>query len=291
MTGSLCAGEGAGNSVGQLLRYGESQLNSSQTRRLDAEVLLATVLHKQRSYVMAHPERSTTLAQQARLRHLIAERRSGVPVAYLVGRKEFWSLDFQVDRETLIPRPETELLVEIALATIAAEAITSVADLGTGCGAIALAIAQECQHCRIIAVDCSAPALAVAQRNAVRFGIHNVQFAVGDWYNAVGEAQFEMILSNPPYLSTSAPELHGGDIRYEPRGALVAGSDGLDAIRLIIAGAAAHLRAGGWLILEHAHEQAPGVRALLGKAGFANSRTHRDLAGLDRVTTASAARP
>ena len=283
------APNGLAMTVGELVSYGESQLNSSPTRRLDTEVLLAAVLATRRSLIIADAQRQPTLAQEARFRHLVSERRNGVPVAYLVGHKEFWSLDFQVTKQTLIPRPETELLVEIALATISRERIVTIADLGTGCGALALAIAHDCDQCRIIAVDCSASALAVARRNAVRFGIDSVQFVAGDWYKAVGEAQFELIVSNPPYLPTDAAELHLGDIRHEPRRALQAGVDGLDAIRRIIGGSAQYLRPGGWLMLEHGHRQTAAIRRLLETAAFTGMQTYQDLAGLDRVTTATSA--
>jgi len=222
--------------------------------------------------------------QEARLRELIERRRKGEPVAYLTGRREFWSLELTVTPDVLIPRPETELLVEQALVRIPPDATRRIADLGTGSGAIALAIASERPHCRVTATDASPAALAVARGNARRLGIGNVEFREGEWFAPLAGLTFDLIVSNPPYIATADPHLMQGDVRFEPRAALVSGGDGLDAIRLIAVQASAHLQHGGWLLLEHGYDQAAAVRAILGTNGLTDITSVADLAGHARVT-------
>lgn len=252
--------------------------------RLDAEVLLAHALDKPRSHLRAWPERVLTAEQAARYEELVTRRAGGEPVAHILGRREFWSLDLDVTPATLIPRPETELLVELALARIPADAALAVADLGTGTGAIALAVARERPRCRVTATDRSAAALEVARRNAARLGIGGIDFRHGAWYAPLAGRRFDLILSNPPYVRTDDPHLAQGDVRFEPPGALVAGADGLDDLRVIVAGAPAHLHGGGWLLVEHGYDQDGAVAALFHAAGFADVGTVRDLNGQPRVT-------
>jgi release factor glutamine methyltransferase len=255
--------------------------------RLDAEVLLAQVLRRGRSYLFAWPERVLSAEEAAAFEAQLGHRENGVPVAYLVGRQEFWSLSLQVTADTLIPRPETERLVELALERIPPERPCRVADLGTGSGAIALAIAHERPDCRVVATDRSAAALAVAEANAKALGIGNVRFRQGEWFTPLAGERYEFIISNPPYVAEGDPHLTQGDVRFEPPGALAAGTDGLDAIRQLAAGVAAHLAKHGWLLLEHGYDQGAAVRALLEAQGYREVSTYRDDAGVDRVTVGS----
>jgi release factor glutamine methyltransferase len=255
--------------------------------RLDVEVLLSHVLDQPRSHLYARPERALTADEQARFSALLRRRLTGEPVAYITGRQEFWSLTFEVNRATLIPRPETELLVETALQL--AERIGSnalrLADLGTGSGCIALALAHERPHWQITAVDISDEALQTAQRNARRLGIGNVEFLINDWLSGFTVNACDIIVSNPPYIRADDPHLH--DIRHEPQTALVAGSDGLDALRRIIAEARACLKPNGLLLLEIGHDQSEAVNELMQAAGYVNIEFKRDLAGIPRVCVGS----
>ncbi|GAB2995117.1 release factor glutamine methyltransferase [Arenimonas maotaiensis] len=252
--------------------------------RADAELLMAHVLGKPRTWLYAFGDSALTAAQQAAFEGLAARRAAGEPVAYLTGRRGFWTLDLQVTPDTLIPRPETELLVELALARLPPDAAADVLDLGTGSGAVALAIASERPLVRVTAVDASPGALAVARANAETHGLRNLEFRHGDWYAPVADARFALIASNPPYIETTDPHLAQGDLRFEPYSALASGRDGLDDLRAIIAGAPRHLLPGGWLLLEHGWHQGAAVRALLADAGFAEISTERDLEQRDRVT-------
>ncbi len=247
-------------------------------------MLLEHVLQRDASWLIAHADDGFSDEDSARFEALIGERLRGVPVAYLIGSRGFWSMDLAVTSDVLIPRPETELLVELALQRIPANVGVDVADLGTGSGAIALALARERPRARMLASDASAAALAVACGNADRMGLANVRFAQGDWCAAVGDARFALIASNPPYIAVGDAHLQRGDLRYEPALALSSGADGLDAIRTIVAGAPAHLLDDGWLLLEHGWDQGDAVRALLASAGFADVATHRDLGDRGRVT-------
>ena len=253
------------------------------TERLDAEVLLSHVLDRPRSYLHAWPERPLTPGEQSRFMSLIRRRRAGEPIAYITGRQEFWSLTFDVNRATLIPRPETELLVETALQL--ADPIGSyglrLADLGTGSGCIALALAHERPRWQITAVDVSDDALQMAQRNARRLGIDNVEFLWNDWLSGFSANTFDIIVSNPPYIRAGDPHLH--DIRHEPQTALVAGPDGLDALRRIITEAETCLKPNGLLLLEIGHDQSEAVHNLNQAAGYTGIQFKRDLAGIPRV--------
>lgn len=251
---------------------------------IDRELLLAEALGRSRGWLYAHPEAAVPAPAQARFEALLARRQAGEPVAYLLGRQGFWSLELEVGPATLIPRPETECLVELALARLPAGQPLRVADLGTGSGAIALALARERPQARIVATDASVAALAVARRNAERLGLGRVEFRQGDWLAPLCGERFDLIASNPPYIEAGDPHLTQGDLRFEPPAALASGADGLDAIRVIVRDAGRHLHPGGWLLLEHGWNQGPAVRVLLEDAGFSEVATERDLEGRDRVS-------
>jgi release factor glutamine methyltransferase len=270
--------------IAELLCAARARLaTTSDTPAADAEILLACALAVPRSYLYTWPERMPAPSQSQRFEELLGRRQRGEPVAYLVGRREFWSLELTVTPATLIPRPETELLVELALERLPPLPSCRVADLGTGSGAVALALASAYPAAHVIATDTSWEALAVAQGNARRLGIDNVEFRLGDWCAALRGDRMQMIVSNPPYVADDDPHLHQGDVRFEPRGALQAGSDGLAALRRIITQAAACLETGGWLLLEHGCDQGEAVAILLRSAGFAAVGTERDGAGRPRV--------
>lgn len=257
---------------------------SSASASSDAEVLVQHASGLTRADVLAHPERALSEAACGKLAALIERRRRGEPIAYITGRREFWSLDLAVSPATLIPRAETEVLVERALARIPADAVWTVADLGTGSGAVALAIAHERPRSRLMATDCSADALAVARTNAEHLQIGNVEFAIGEWFAPLRGRRFHVVVSNPPYVRATDPHLQTGDLRFEPLAALVGGADGLDAIRRISAAAPSHLHPDGWLLLEHGYDQGADVRALLTRIGYQRVRSYRDLLGHQRVT-------
>ena len=250
----------------------------------DAALLLAHALGKSRSWLFAHADDALGEAEAERFDVLLARRAAGEPVAYLTGWRGFWTLELAVTPATLVPRPETELLVDLALARLPVDAPVRVADLGTGSGAIALAIASERPRAQVLATDASSAALDVARGNAARNGIGNVAFRLGSWLQPLGEDTFDLIASNPPYIAEGDPHLAQGDLRFEPAMALSCGADGLDAIRVIVRDAPACLRPGGWLLLEHGWEQGDAVRALLAAAGFVDVATERDLEQRDRVS-------
>lgn len=260
-----------------------ADLPDSPSARVDAEWLLAAALGKSTSYLRTWPEREVTLACAERFAADLARRRRGEPVAYILGRQGFWSLELQVAPDTLIPRPDTELLVETALRMLAATP-SRVLDLGTGSGAIALALAAERPAWQVCGVDRIGAAVALAERNRLRLGLNNATFAVSDWFSALDGERFQLIVSNPPYIPASDPHLLQGDVRFEPQSALVAGQDGLDDIRAIIAQAPGHLQPGGWLLLEHGYDQAEAVRALLAARGFEATESRRDLGGHERIS-------
>ena len=252
--------------------------------RFDAEVLLQHVLRRPPSWLVAHADDVLSLADEQAFRELVQRRLSGEPVAYITGRRGFWSLELEVTPATLIPRPETELLVELVLARISEERPADVVDLGTGSGAIALAIGTERPQARILGIDASAAALEVAVRNARRLCIPNVRFVEGDWLAPLGDRRVDLIVSNPPYIEADDPHLAQGDLRFEPAGALASGADGLDDIRRIVADARAHLQPGGWLLFEHGWNQGEACRALLQAAGYTEVFTAQDLEQRDRVS-------
>ena len=264
----------------------DALLRAARTRidATDAEWLLAHAVARPRGWLYAHGDAHATTAERERFEALVARRAVGEPVAYLTGRRGFWRLELVVGPDTLIPRAETELLVELALERLPRGVACVVADLGTGSGAIALALAHERPHARVVATDASAAALDVARGNAEALGLGNVAFRHGDWLAPLAGDRFDLIASNPPYIAAGDPHLDEGDLRFEPAAALASGPDGLDAIRAIVAGAPAHLRPGGWLLLEHGWDQGPAVRALLREAGFLDVATHRDLEQRDRAS-------
>lgn len=250
----------------------------------EADVLLAHVLGRPRSWLHAHGDAALPPALAGRFAGLVERRLAGVPVAYLTGRRGFRDLELEVTPDTLIPRPETELLVELALARLPDGSAPRVADLGTGSGAIALSLARARPRASVLATDASGAALDVARANAARLGIGNVAFARGHWWQPAGSARFDLAASNPPYIAAGDPHLSEGDLRHEPRTALVSGRDGLDALREIAGGAVRHLAPGGWLLVEHGWEQGAAVRGLFVGAGLQDVATSRDLEGRDRVT-------
>jgi release factor glutamine methyltransferase len=248
---------------------------------LEARLLLAHVMHIPRARIISHPETVTDAASVAAYRRLLARRVAGEPLAYLTGRREFWSLDLVVTPDVLVPRPETELLVERAL-TLWPAANGFVADLGTGCGAIALSLARERPQWRVLATDISAAALEIARVNAAALGLTQVQFRLGNWYAPVRGERFDLIVSNPPYIAGDDPAL--GVLRHEPRLALTPGGDPFESLRTVVRGAVQHLKPQGWLVLEHGATQGAQVREALVLAGFRHVRSHPDLAGHERTT-------
>lgn len=250
----------------------------------DARVLLSHAMQRDAAYLIAHDRDALDARCLHEFRALVSRRAAGEPVAYITGRREFFGIEFNVTPDVLIPRPETELLVELALRHIPADGPWRVLDLGTGCGCIALSIAMHRPQARLTATDCSQDALAVARENAAALGARHVEFAAGVWFAAVHGSQFDLIVSNPPYVAAGNHCLEEGDLRFEPRDALRSGAGGLDALHLVAAGAPAHLAADGWLLFEHGYDQGRACRAMLKAAGFAAVFTQRDLAGIERVS-------
>jgi len=257
---------------------------ATDSPRLDAELLLAHVLGVERSRLAALDDHPLGAAEAGAFEALLARREGGEPVAYLLGRRDFWTLTLEIGPGVLVPRPETELLVEVALETLAGRPAPAVLDLGTGSGAIGLAIATERPDATVDLVDASAAALAIAERNRARLGLANARLLEGDWFGAVHGRRYDLVVANPPYLAADDPHLASAELGHEPRAALVAGPGGLEALAAIAAGAPAHLAAGGHLALEHGTAQGAAVRALLGAAGLASVATRRDLAGHERAT-------
>jgi len=245
-------------------------------------MLLAHALLVERAWIIAHGADSVSDAQAQAVEALFARRRAGEPIAYLTGEREFYGLSLHVTPSVLIPRPETELVVEQALTLIAGRRTPKVLDLGTGSGAIAVAIARARRDAQVCASDASAKALAVASRNASRHAVA-VRLVQGDWFVALAEERFEVIASNPPYVAQGDPYLKEGDVRFEPQAALLGGADGMDCIRTIAAGARAHLAPGGWLVLEHGYDQGPACVRLLVGLGYTGVVDTQDLSGLPRV--------
>jgi release factor glutamine methyltransferase len=250
--------------------------------RLEVQCLLQKVLGIGRAYLFAHPERVVSDAEEAAYQELLQRRLSGEPVAYILGEREFFGLSFSVTSATLIPRPDTELLVELALER--GGSAVRVLDMGTGSGAIALAIAHQQPDAEVWACDASAAALAVARENAQRLGLANVHFIESDWFSALSGQCFDIIVSNPPYIAADDPHLSQGDVRFEPLSALASGADGLHDIRRIIAQAGAYLEHNGWLIFEHGYDQAARVRELLRESGFTEVFSAKDLSGIERCS-------
>lgn len=262
--------------VGALLR-------AANLAEREAEILLLHLVQRERSWLFAHADTLLPADVVEAFNALVARRVRGVPIAYLVGEREFWSLPLAVSPAVLIPRPDTEILVMWASALAREEQWQALLDLGTGSGAVALALASELPHCDITAVDISDAALAVARENGRRLNLW-VDWYESDWFSALANKRWPLIVSNPPYIRANDPHLQQGDLPSEPLGALVAGEDGLDCIRTIVADSVNHLTPSGGLLLEHGYDQADDVRRLLAEAGFSHIETRRDLAGHERVT-------
>jgi release factor glutamine methyltransferase len=280
------------HTTGELLATATARLaaSGSATPHLEAELLLAHVRGQARARLKSHPEDRVDAAHSERFRALIERRAASEPLAYLVGFKDFWTLRLAVTPAVLVPRPETELLVERAL-HLRPEAAGCVLDLGTGSGAIALALASERSDWQVTATDVSADALAVARANAASLGLARVEWLQGSWFEPLALRRFDLIVSNPPYIGAGEPELSAAELRSEPRGALSPGEDALSSLRAIVHGAGEHLEPGGWLLLEHGARQAAELtRELVGR-GFRHVRSHRDLAGHERTTEAQWAIP
>ena len=256
----------------------------SATPRLDAELLRADLLGAGRAALLVMADEPLPPAVADAYEERVARRATGEPVAYLLGRRDFWTLTLAVGPAVLVPRPDTELLVEIALEALAERRSPRVLDLGTGSGAIGLSLAAERPDAAVDLADASAPALAVAESNRARLGLHNARTLLGDWFGAVGHGRYDVVVGNPPYLAADDPHLQTPDLGHEPPGALVAGPTGLECLAVIATGAPAHLVPGGVLALEHGAGQGAAVRDLLQAAGFRAVRTRRDLAGLERAT-------
>jgi len=250
---------------------------------VDARVLLRTILQASDAHLAAHAEQRLTEAQRAGYLAWVERRRAGEPIAYLTGRREFFSLAFKVTPAVLIPRPETERLVEAALERIPANAAWRVLDLATGSGCVAIAITKHRPRAQVAATDISSAALAVARENAASHGV-KIELIESDWFTALSGRRFDLIVANPPYVAEGDPHLAAGDLRFEPRNALVAGSTGLDGVEVIVERSPQYLAAGGWLLFEHGYAHGERARALLNAAGYDGIVTLRDLAGIERVS-------
>lgn len=266
-----------------LLKITEMLKNHSETPRLDAELLMTVCTNESREYLLTHAEEKLTLAQEKKLNTLVQRRIKGEPIAYILGHKEFWSLNLFVNKDVLIPRPETEHLIEWALENLPANEPLLIADLGVGSGAIALTLASERPHWKIHATDSSIRSLFLARRNAIAHQLFNIRYHWGDWCNALHTHHYNAIFSNPPYIPSNDPHLE--QLKFEPRGALDGGQDGLDAIRIIISQAQNYLIPGGALIIEHGYDQEKEIITLMQQAGYENVQDHKDIAGLPRYVT------
>ena len=275
--------EAGGSSLATLLADARRRLSSQSSGALEAEILLAHVLGVNRAWLFAHPEAGIDIGKANPFRRLVKRRERGEPLAYLTGVREFWSLPLQVTPAVLIPRPETELLVEAALEFIPEDAAWRIADLGTGSGAVAIAIATERPLCEVHATDCSDAALRVARVNVESLVPRRVHLHLGSWFEPLA-GRFQVIVSNPPYVAAGDPHLQEGDCRFEPRPALTPGADGLEAIRHIAEQALPCLHAGGLLAFEHGFDQGGASRTLLRALGYRDVQTHRDLEGRERVS-------
>jgi release factor glutamine methyltransferase len=267
--------------ITQALIYGRNTLVESESPELDAQVLLCHILSCQTAFLHSWADKPLTQQQQGVFEKLIEQRQQGQPVSHLTGQRGFWTLDLNVTADTLIPRPDTELLVELALSKLTPNMI--VADLGTGSGAIALSLANEQPTSQILAMDQSSQALVVAKKNAVQNQLNNVSFWQGQWLEAAAESTLDLVVSNPPYIREDDPHLLQGDVRFEPLAALVSGNDGLDDLRIIVRQAQRCLKLSGWLLVEHGHDQAQQVQKLFQEAEFTDISSHQDLGGNDRV--------
>lgn len=268
--------------IAEALRYGHVELNDGDSPEIDSRVLLCYLLDCPTSYLHAWSDTLLTNEQQVQWIVLVQQRQQGHPVAYLTGQRGFWTLDLKVTADTLIPRPDTELLVSLALEKL--KPTMCVADLGTGSGAIALSLASEQPTAQIVALDFSMAALLVAKENAINHQLSNVSFWQGSWLAAVADKSLDMVVSNPPYIEVNDVHLSQGDVRFEPLSALASGIDGLDDIRLIVVQAQRCLKQGGWLMVEHSYDQAKQVQQLFSEAGFSEVSSRQDFGDNDRVT-------
>lgn len=273
------------SSIASLLKNAALTLaESSDSASLDAEILLCVALDKPRSHLRAWPDRQPEPELAARFHALVRERRKGIPIAYLTGQREFWSREFHVSPDVLIPRPETERLIELSLAMIPKDKPARILDLGTGSGIIAVTLAAELPTADVTATDVSPAALAVARRNAGRHGVKNIRFYQGDWFAAVPEEKFDLIVSNPPYIAEENSHLRQGDLRFEPQTALSAPRQGLADIQTIAETARQYLHAGGHLLIEHGYDQRQAVQSIFNDLGYDSVKTYKDLSGQPRVT-------
>lgn len=276
--------------IGEALQEARAALKQALTldgreAGLEAHILLGHALQQSRAHLIAYGDTPLLEEQATQFHALLARRLHGEPIAYVLGEREFFGLPLQVTPDVLIPRPDTELLVELALALIPEQAEWELLDLGTGSGAVALAIAKHRPLSRVTAIDQSAAALAVAEANAERLRIPNIRFLQGDWYAPLNaDEHFDLIVSNPPYIAESDPHLKQGDLRFEPQTALASGADGLDALRTIVTQAPSRLKPGCRVLLEHGFDQGPACRHLLQSAGFEQISSQQDLSGLERVS-------
>jgi len=270
--------------VKQVLAFAQQHIDSCSAR-LDAELLLLSVLKQSRVYLYSHSEAKLSRRELEEFGHLLARRSNGEPVAHILQRREFWSLPFKVTSDTLIPRPETEKLVELAL-QLALPGQAKILDLGAGTGAIACALAAEKKQWSVLAAEQSEAALAVLNHNVKNLALNNVLSLQSDWFQAIPWQSFDLIVSNPPYLAEDDPHLKQGDLRFEPGSALVAGNDGLAAIRHIAELSPRYLKSGGWLLLEHGYNQGAAVKSLMVEAGFSEVKLWLDWSGHERVTMA-----
>lgn len=273
------------STIAALLREATSLLTeSSESAALDAEILLCLALDKPRAYLRAWPEREPEPDQLAHFQALIRQRRHGTPVAYLTGRREFWSRDFRVTPDVLIPRPETELLIEISLTLIPKDRWTRIIDLGTGSGIIAITLAKELPKAEVTATDASPSALTQAKHNADEHDARHIRFILSDWFAAVPAEKFDLVVSNPPYIAENDSHLTQGDLRFEPRSALSALGEGLADIRTIADTARPHLKSEAHLLIEHGYDQEHAVQSIFRELGYDGVRTYKDLSGLPRAT-------
>lgn len=271
--------------IEELIQLAQTRLNpATESPRLEAEILLAHTLQTTRTWLRTWPEHVPPTAQQKTFFDHLARRKAGEPIAYITGQRDFWDMTLHVTPDTLIPRPETELLVELALQHIPLDADWRIADLGTGSGAIALALARERPRCHIIATDTSAAALRVAQGNAKGLGVSNIEFRQGSWLEPLSDETLQLIASNPPYIHPDDPHLQCGDVRFEPSSALGSAPDGLHDIRCISHTARSYLAPAGWLLLEHGYDQGPAVANILRADNYSEVNTHTDLAQHDRIS-------
>lgn len=270
---------------GLLVAATEKLVDASESAQLDAEVLLSHSLDKNRSFLRAWPEHQPTEQQIADYRHLIEQRKLGIPVAYLIGYREFWSRNFKVNPDVLIPRPDSELLIELSLNLLPTDQASNIIDLGTGSGILAITLAAERPSAKVVATDLSTAALSIARYNAEQLNTGNVSFRHSHWFDEIDETGFDLVISNPPYIAAADPHLKQGDVRFEPDSALTSPENGLQDIRLIAEQARRHLKNGGHLLVEHGYNQQTEVQAIFNTLNYRQVATHPDLSGNPRVTS------